>query len=240
MDNRSSVSKFLHLYASPQGGRAPTRSVAVIGLGRFGQSLALELMDWDTEVLGVDIDPEVVQQLNTRLTHVVAANAAKAEVLEQLAVAEFDRVVLAIGADLASSILVASHLIRSGVREIWAKAVSEQQGTILEQLGVKHVIYPEKDMGRRVAHLVRGSLKDFIPIDRDFVLVKSSVPPQIVGVPLDKSKVRQEHGVTISAVKSPEQQWRHTEPGTVLGAEDLILVSGPTDRAESFAQLAAS
>ena len=238
MGNHTSLSKFLHRY-DPEGGSSG-RSVAVIGLGRFGSSLALELMDWNTEVLGVDINPEVVQQMNTRLTHVVAANAAKSEVLEQLAVAEFDRVVVAIGTDLESSILVTSQLIRAGVQHIWAKAVSDQHGTILEQLGVRHVIYPEKDMGRRVAHLVRGSLKDFIPIDRDFVLVKSSVPRKIVGVPLDKAKVRQEYGVTISAVRRPTGEWVHTEPGTVLGPDDVILVSGPTDRAERFAQLCAS
>ena len=151
---------------------AEADSVAVIGLGRFGSSLALELMASGTEVLGIDVDEDLVQALNGELTQVVRADSTKEEVLRQLAVDEFDRVVVAIGDDISASILTCSVLLSMKIPVIWAKAVDDQHGLILEQLGVHHVIYPEKDMGRRVAHLVRGAALDYIEIERGYALVK--------------------------------------------------------------------
>lgn len=213
-------------------------SVCVIGLGRFGQSLALELMDQGTEVLGIDADEDVVQSLNRQLTHVVSADATKEATLRQLAVADFDRVVVAIGSDIEASILVTSLLLRFRVPHIWAKAVSDAHGTILEQLGVPHVVYPEKDMGRRVAHLVRGSMQDYIQIDTDFAMIKTSVPPAAVGLTLEQSRIRSEHHVTVTAVKSPGKAWTATTADTILQADDTILVIGPTRKAERFSQRA--
>ncbi|HBS73890.1 MAG TPA: potassium transporter, partial [Microbacterium sp.] len=174
---------------------AEADSVAVIGLGRFGSSLAVELMDAGTEVLGIDSDEEIVQSLNGILTQVVRADSTKREALEQLAVPEFDRVVIAIGDDVQASILTASLLLQMRIPVVWAKAVSEQHGLILEQLGVHHVIYPEKDMGRRVAHLVRGAAMDYLEIDRGYALVKTSVPARLRGTPLGATNTRQAHGV---------------------------------------------
>lgn len=147
--------------------RPPTRvasadSVVVIGLGRFGSALALELMASGTDVLGIDADEEIVQSLNGRLTHVVCADSTKEEALRQLSVHEFDRAVVGIGHDLQSSILTTSLLLRFGTATVWAKATSDAHGEILNQLGVHHVVYPEHDMGRREAHLVRNDLLDFI------------------------------------------------------------------------------
>ena len=162
---------------------APTRiaeadSVVVIGLGRFGSALALELMATGVEVLGIDGNEEIVQAHNGLLTHVVRADATKEETLRQLSVPDFDRVVVAIGTDIQASILTASLLLRLGIPSVWAKAVSDPHGVILEQLGVHHIIYPEKDMGKRVAHLVRGAMDDYIDIGEDFALVKTT-PPEV-------------------------------------------------------------
>ena len=216
---------------------ASARSVAVIGLGRFGQSLALELMANGTEVLGIDGDEEIVQSLNGRLTHVVTADATREEVLRQLSVPEFDRVVVAIGSDIQASILVTSLLLRFEVPGIWAKAVSDAHGAILEQIGVKHVIYPEKEMGRRVAHLVRGSMQDYIEIGDNYAIVKTTPRAEIVGIPLGETGLRKRHGVTITAVKHPGEEWTHATTATVLGPTDTILVTGPTQKAEAFSQL---
>ncbi|MFX7824998.1 NAD-binding protein, partial [Acinetobacter baumannii] len=84
-----------------------------------------------------------------------------------------DRVVVGIGTDIQASILTTSLLKRMGVRSIWAKAISEQHGLILEQLGIEHVVYPEADMGRRVAHLVRGAMLDYVEFDKDLVVAKT-------------------------------------------------------------------
>jgi trk system potassium uptake protein TrkA len=216
---------------------AEADSVAVIGLGRFGSSLALELMASGTEVLGIDVDEELVQSLNGQLTQVVRADSTREEVLRQLAVDEFDRVVVAIGDDVQASILTASILLQLKVPVIWAKAVSEQHGRILEQLGVHHVIYPEKDMGRKVAHLVRGAAQDYIEIERGYAVVKSSPPARLCGVPLGRTGLRKEFGVTVAAFKKPGAEWTNADADTVLGADDTILIVGPTRKAEGFAQL---
>ncbi|MBG6239604.1 trk system potassium uptake protein TrkA [Mycetocola sp. CAN_C7] len=216
---------------------AEADSVAVIGLGRFGSALALELMANGTEVLGIDGDEETVQGLNGMLTHVVRADATKEESLRQLSVPEFDRVVVAIGSDIQSSILTTSLLLRFGIPQIWAKAVSDPHGAILEQLGVQNVVYPEKDMGRRVAHLVRGAMQDYIDIGDDFALVKTKPPAIVVGRPLSETGIRNRYGVTVTAYKRGDAPWTYTTLETVLEAEDTVLVAGTTRKAEAFSQL---
>lgn len=224
------------------GGTDPSKvagadSVAVIGLGRFGRALALELMANGTEVLGIDGNEEIVQSLNGQLTHVVTADSTKEETLQQLSVPEFDRVVVAIGSDVQASILTTSLLLRFKIEHVWAKAVSDAHGTILEQLGVQHVIYPEKDMGRRVAHLVRGSMQDYIEIGDNFALVKTTPNAAVMGVPLGETGVRTKYGVTITAVKRAGESWNYTTAETVIQPDDIILVTGPTRKAEAFSQL---
>ncbi|TPW71127.1 TrkA family potassium uptake protein [Schumannella sp. 10F1B-5-1] len=216
---------------------AAADSVAVIGLGRFGQSLALELMASGTEVLGIDSDEEIVQRLNGELTRVVVADSTHEDALRQLSVPEFDRVVVAIGGDVESSILTTSLLLRLGVKHIWAKANSDAHGTILDQLGVAHVVYPEKDMGRRVAHLVRGAMQDYLEIGDDFALIKSAPAQRFTGVPLGELRLRTSHGITVTAVRRPGEAWTHTTADTVLGPDDVVLITGPTDKAEAFSQL---
>lgn len=212
-------------------------AVAVIGLGRFGQSLALELMDDGAEVLGIDAREEIVQELNGQLTHVVLGNATHEQTLRQLSIPEFDRVVVAVGSDIQASILVTSLLLRFEIPHIWAKAVSDPHGTILEQLGVAHVVYPEKDMGRRVAHLVTSSMQDYIPIDADFAVAKTTVHECFVGVALGESGIRRKHGVTVTSVKHGEADWQSATAETVLRSGDTILVTGPTKSVERFSRL---
>ena len=216
---------------------AEADSVAVIGLGRFGTSLALELMAGGTEVLGIDADEEIVQSLNGVLTQVVRADSTKSEALQQLAVDEFDRVVVAIGSDITASILTCSVLLGMKVPGIWAKAVTEQHALILEQLGVHRVIRPEAEMGRRVAHLVRGAAQDYIEIDRGYAIVKSAPPSRLHGIPLGQTGLRKEFGVTVAAYKQPGGEWHNADADTVLSEGDTILIVGPTRKAEGFAQL---
>ncbi|MDA4894544.1 TrkA family potassium uptake protein [Microbacterium resistens] len=216
---------------------AEADSVAVIGLGRFGSALALELMSGGTEVLGVDLSEDLVQAHNGELTQVVRADATREEALRQLAIDEFDRVVVAIGDDVSASILTCSVLLSMGIPVIWAKAVDDRHGLILEQLGVHHVIYPEKDMGRRVAHLVRGAALDFIEVAPGYALVKTAAPSLLHGRRLGDTGVRASHGITVAAFQHGEEPWRNADNATVLVDGDTILVVGPTEKAEQFAQL---
>lgn len=212
--------------------------VAVIGLGRFGKSLALELFKEGVEVLGIDSDPKVVQSLAGRLTHVVESDTTDEEAMRQLSLHEFDRAVIGIGTDLESSILSASVALKIGVPNIWAKAVSESHARILTQIGVHHVVRPEHDMGKRVAHLVRGRMLDYIEFDDGFAIVKTRPPHSLLGLPLGESRPRSKHGITIVGVKRTGEDFTHATPDTVVQEGDLIIVSGPQNKVERFSELA--
>ncbi len=209
-------------------------SIAVIGLGRFGTALALELMAHGTEVLGIDDRADAVQALNGQLTGVVAGDATRPELIEQLGLAEFDRVVVAISSDVTASILVTSQLLRVGVKEVWAKAVDERHALILDQLGVTHVVRPEADMGRRVAHMVRGALEDFIEVEPGYAAARLEVPASFAAVPLRELGLQVKHGVGIGAVKR-DGTWVLANAETRFEPGDTVLVHGYTGKLEAFA-----
>lgn len=211
--------------------------MVVIGLGRFGRAIALELMASGTEVLGIDASEEIVQEMNGKLTSVVRADSSREEVLRQLAVDEFDRVVVSIGEDLSASILTCSTLIGMKVPEIWAKVADERHGIILKQLGVQHVVFPEHDMGKKVAHLVRGAALDYIEVDSGLAMVKVAAPEFLRDRPLSETALRTKHGVTVASYLREGQGWQNAESATVLHEGDTILVVGSIKDSESFAQL---
>lgn len=219
-------------------GRPPKiDSVAVIGLGRFGRSLALELMASDTEVLGIDADGEIVQEMSSQLTHCVRADSTSEDAMRQLAVHEFDRAVVAIGTHIEASLLTASLLKNLGITNIWAKAISVAHGRILVQLGIAHVVYPEHDMGRRLAHLVKGRMQDFIQFEADFAMAKTEPPRLLLGMPLSDSGVRRVHGVTVVGVKKPGGSFTHATGETVLEPGDVVILSGQPRDVERFSEL---
>jgi trk system potassium uptake protein len=212
-------------------------SVVVIGLGRFGSSLALELEASGTEVLGIDGDEDIVQAFAGRLTHVVRADSTNEEALRQLAVPDFDRAVVGIGSNIEASLLTTSLLKQFGIRTVWAKAISEAHARILEQLGVDHVVSPEHEMGRRVAHLVRGRMLDFIEFDKGFAMVRTTPPEDLLGVALGDAEVRRKHGITVVAVKRRGEEFTYATPDTVLVEGDTVIVSGRTEVVETFSEL---
>jgi trk system potassium uptake protein TrkA len=216
---------------------ADAGGVVVLGLGRFGKSLALELERDGVEVLGVERDAKRVQDLAGRLTHVVQADSTDVEAMRQLSVGEFTRAVIGIGNDLEASVLTAFVLRSLGVRNIWAKAVTESQGKILEQVGVHHVIRPEYDMGRRVAHLVRGKMLDYIEFDDGYAIVKTTPPASIIGKTLAEAGVRSQHGVTIVGIKTRGKDFTYAVPESVAHEGDLIIVSGERSKVEHFSGL---
>jgi len=211
--------------------------VLVVGLGRFGSALAQTLVDLGHQVLGVDSDPDNVQQNADILTHVVEADATDEEVMRQLGAGEFGRAVVGIGTDLEASILTTSVLSGLEVPDIWAKAVTVPHGRILERVGAHHVVFPEHDMGRRVAHLVTGRMIEFVQLDEGFALVELKPPKQIVGRSLADAQVRSRHGVTVVCIKPEGGSFTYATPETVPGPDDILVVAGETDKAEGFADL---
>ncbi|MFD0891448.1 potassium channel family protein [Streptosporangium algeriense] len=208
-----------------------------MGLGRFGTSLALELVRQGTEVLAIDHRPKVVQSLAGRIPHIVTADSTDPQALDQLGVSDFYRAVVAIGGDIEASILTASILSELEIDDIWAKAISRQHGRILSRVGAHHVVFPEHDMGERVAHLVGGRMLDYMEVDENFALIKTLPPRDYVGVPLGESNLRRKYGVTIVAVKPPGEEFTYATAETVLAYGDVIIVSGKTGQIERFTDL---
>lgn len=213
---------------------AGLKSATVIGLGRFGRALAIELARNGVEVLGIDADARTVQDLSEQLTHVVCADSTDEHALRELGVRDLDVAVVAIGSDLEASILTASTLVQMGVRDVWAKAVTQSQGRILTQIGVKHVIFPEYDMGRRTAHLLSGNVLDYVEVDPDFALVKIPAPRICDGRTLQEIGIRRRFGVTVLAARGGDGRFHPTRPEDVVTAGDVVLVAGPKDALEEF------
>lgn len=209
--------------------------VVVIGLGRFGSSVARSLAQLGHEVLGIDEDAGLVQDMAATLTQVVQANTTNVETLRQLDVGAFQHAVVAIGSDLESSVLTVLALSELGVPDIWAKAVTDRHGKILERTGAHHVVYPEVTMGQRVAHLVTSKIIDFIEIDDDFAIAKTRAPADVVDKTLADSALRRVYNVTIVGVKRVGEAFTYGRPETVIRAGDLLIVAGPTREVEAFA-----
>ncbi|SMC85824.1 trk system potassium uptake protein TrkA [Lentzea albidocapillata] len=211
--------------------------VVVIGLGRFGSSLARELNARGTEVLGIDSDPAIVRRYADELTHAVVADTTDPEVMRQLGVDEFQRAVVGIGTDLEASIITTALLVDFHIPNIWAKAVSRQHGRILERIGAHHVVLPEHDMGERVAHLVTGRMLDYIEFEDDYAMVKTRAPEEAVGLPLGKSRLRSKYGVTVVGVKRPGQGFTYATADTVVNHHDVLILAGRTAEVEQVADL---
>jgi len=215
---------------------ARDEGVLVIGLGRFGAAIALTLEKLGTQVLAIDTDAELVQKYSGQLTHVVRADATQPEVLEQVGAGDFRIAVVGVGTSIESSVLIATNLVDLGKPVIWAKAISSAHGRILQRIGAHHVVYPEADAGKRVAHLVNGRLLDFIEFDDDFAIVKMRAPREVEGKSLAESDIRQRFGVTIVGVKTPGKDFTYAVPETVVASHDLLIVSGRTGLIEKFSQ----
>jgi len=172
------------------------------------------------------------------LTHTVCADTTDEATLRELGATDFDSAVVAIGADLESSILTSSLLLQLGVKNVWAKANSTSHGIILKQLGCHHVIFPESEMGKRVAHMVSGETLDYVAIDNDFVMVKTQVPSSFDGQTLAELKIRSTYGVTVVAVTSGDGKYSPAFPETVLNVGSQMVVAGRVEPLNEFCKLA--
>jgi trk system potassium uptake protein len=215
----------------------PGDQVVVIGLGRFGGSVAEELVRLGFEVLGIDGRAEMIQRYADQLTHVAEADATSDEALAQLGVGDFRHAVVGIGSDIEASVLTTAALVDMGVPNIWAKAVTRAHGRILERVGAHHIVFPEHDMGHRVAHLVGGRIIDWFQLDEDFAMVETVVPAPLVGRTLGETGVRSKYGVTVVCIKPAGEGFTYATQETVLEKGAVVVVAGPSARAEGFARL---
>lgn len=214
-----------------------TEPVAVLGLGRFGRALALELVSKGTEVLAVDANPDLVQMMAGRLERVVAADPTDPDVLLELGLDSFLNAVVAIGGEQTPSILSTSILSEMGLPNIWAKAMSPIHARILSRVGAHHVVFPEAEMGTRIAHLISGRMKDYVEIDDRWVLAKTHPTQALAGTPLGETNLRQKYHVTVASIRlAGSEEWTHADSSTIVKYGDEILVMGRPDDVERFVE----
>ena len=209
----------------------------VCGLGRFGGAFATELMKLGHEVLGVDSDPKSVQDHAGILTHVVQADTTDPTALQELGAGDFRTAIVAIGTDIEASILTTSALTDLNIPRIVAKAITQAHGKILQRVGAHRVVFPERDMGVRVAHTVTGRTIDYIQLDPGFALVETTAPSEIVGKTLAQAEVRRRYGITVVCIKPEDGTFTYATPDTVVKEGDILVVAGETRRAEGFSEL---
>ena len=128
-------------------------------------------------------------------------------------------------------------LVDLRIPKIVAKAVTEPHGRILERVGAHRVVFPERDMGQRVAHTVTGRTIDFIQLDPGFVLVETTAPKEVVGKTLAQAEVRRRYGITVVCIKPAGGSFTYATPDTVVQEGDILVVAGETRRAEGFTEL---
>jgi len=213
------------------------RKIAVIGLGMFGASLARSLYERGADVLAVDIDKDLVHKIQNDCSRAVVADATDKETLAELGLQEMDIVISGLGAPLDRSILATLYLKQLGVREIWAKAVSDEHGSILKILGAAKVIHPEKDMAVKLAAtLTTPLMMDHLPLGADYSIIEITCPPSFMEKSIMDLQLRNKHGVLIVAVKKPgaDELIMLPTPDYVLRSGDVMVVIGPHSSLEKI------
>ncbi|MEK8132423.1 TrkA family potassium uptake protein [Paenibacillus filicis] len=208
---------------------------AVIGLGRFGSSLAKELIKLGYEVMGIDKHEEPVEAMSEELTHVVVADSTDEDVIRSLGLRNFDCVIVAIGDDIQSSILTTILLKDIGVKMVVAKALSELHGKVLNKIGVDRIIFPERDMGVRVAHqLVSPNLLDYIELSCEYTIAELTVPRCLDGRTLRDLDTRAKYGCSIVAINKKEGVIIAPTATDSVEEKDVMVIIGTNDQIDHF------
>lgn len=194
-------------------------------------------MSDDSVVVGIDINETVVNRNNSQLSRVIQADSTDIASMEELGIAEFDAVIVAIGgAHVEASILTCSLLIDMEMENLWAKSSGTAHGRILDQIGVPHIVYPEVAMGRRVAHMVRGSNLDYVELSSDTAIVHTMVPERVAGR-LNEVELWDRYGVKVIAIKH-DDKWNPVLGEVELVTGNQVQIYGDSKRVEKFSRLA--
>lgn len=206
------------------------KQFVVIGLGRFGTSVAKTLYSLGNDVLAIDVDEETVQNISDSVTHSVQADATDENTLRSLGIRNFDVAVVTIGSDLQSSVMVTLLLKELGVGYIIAKANNEIHAKVLYKIGADRVVLPERDMGVRVAHnLVSSNILDYIELSPDYSIAEIANPRAWEGKTLQELNLRANYGINIVAVKRDNEINVSPMADDKLEVGDVIVAIGCAD-----------
>ena len=197
----------------------------VVGLGRFGSAIAEPLCEAGEEVLGVDMDMDLVEDMSSRITHAVQMDAMDRNALMALGVQDFDVAFVTMGSDIRASGMITLLMKELGVKRVIAKAHDDFHGRMLEKLGADKVLFPERDMGRRIAHnLVSGNIIDYLELSPDYSMAEIRPKTEWVGKALMDLALRSRMGVNVIAIRNGEELNAMPQPDTVIRENDVLLV----------------
>lgn len=202
----------------------------IIGIGKFGESIATNLYKMGHDVLAVDIDEERVQYIANKVTHAVQADATEEGTLEALGVKHFDGAVVTIGESVQASILITLLCKELGIRHVLAKAQNELHAKVLYKIGADRVVFPERDMGLRVAHsLVSTSFLDYIELTLDYSIVELKAAKDWQGKSLKDLNIRAKYGINIMAIKQDDKVVVSPAADDVIQRDDVLVVIGKAE-----------
>jgi len=203
------------------------KQFAVIGMGRFGSSVAMALSKLGFEVLAIDSSEQRVQEVANFVTHAVSADSTDDDAMKAVGIRNFDVVVVAIGQDIQSSILTTLVLKDLGVPRIIVKAQNELHGKVLNKIGADRVVFPERDMGLRVAHqLITPNILDFIELSDDYSIVEMHATPAMVGKSLKELDIRARYRCNVMAIKNGDHMNISPYPEDSIKPDDVLVIVG--------------
>lgn len=214
------------------------KSYVVIGLGRFGSTLARQLCKLGAEVLAMDVHNDLVQQVADDVTHAVVGDAQDKDVLRALGVRDFDCAIVAIGTNLAASVLTVMNLQELGVPYIICKAHDETHSRVLQKLGVNKVVIPEQENAARLARSLNShNVLDYIELSEDYGILELPTPKGWIGKSLKELNIRAKLGVNIIAVENGGKT--NVSPGADyrIGEGDILVVLGDNYSLEAVQKL---
>ncbi len=208
--------------------RLGDQEFAVIGLGRFGRALALRLEETGHSVLGIDINPAVIQRVADELTAVVALDAVDDDALVASGIKDFNTVIVAMGGEFEATALCVANLKNMGIPTVIAQASSDQHRQLLLRIGADRVVQPLQDGGRTLAEeLAFPALLKELSIGPDFIIGELLLPPKLVGKRLMDLDLRENYRINILLIKRRDQVIVSPKADKVLEDGDLLVVLGP-------------
>jgi trk system potassium uptake protein TrkA len=211
------------------------KQFVVIGIGRFGSSVARTLSQMGFEVLAIDQREAQIQEISSIVTQAVQADSTDEEVLKALGVRNFDVVIVAIGEDIQASILTTLILKEIGVKSVVVKAVNELHGKVLKKIGADKVVFPERDMGTRVAHhLISSNILDHIELSEEYSIVEIKVSLNMVGKSLMQLDIRTKYGCNVIAIKQGSSLVIPPSAEDPLNENQILVIVGKNENLQRF------
>ncbi|TGB05083.1 potassium channel family protein [Halobacillus salinus] len=203
------------------------KEFAVIGLGRFGGSICRELSREGMEVLAIDLDEDKVNEYKDIAGHAVIADSTDENVLRELGLRNIDHVIVAIGDNIQASILTALMLKELGIKTITVKAQNDYHEKVLNKIGADHVVHPERDMGKRIAHnIISNNILDYIELSDDHSVVEVKAGSKMSGRTLVDLDIRAQYGCNVVAIKRKKDVIVSPMATEEIRESDVLIVIG--------------